>query len=203
MALAIELAAARVPSLGLDGLEAGLADRLRLLTGGPRIDDRHRSLRSALDWSYALLDETDQAVLRRVSVFAAPFTAAAAAAVPAGWPPVPGGRVHAVLAGLADQSLLVAIAGRRRHSLPRPGDHPAVRRRAARPRRASRTRRSPATCAGAWRSRWPDLPGGGGLGPAGGFDLGGRRAAGRAGLGGRPARAAAPRRTGWPSGWPS
>ena len=36
MALAIELAAARIPSLGLDGLEAGLADRLRLLTGGRR-----------------------------------------------------------------------------------------------------------------------------------------------------------------------
>ena len=35
MPLAIELAAARLPSLGLDGLEAGLADRLRLLTGGP------------------------------------------------------------------------------------------------------------------------------------------------------------------------
>ena len=56
MALAIELAAARFPSLGLDGLEAGLPDRLRLLTGGSRVDDRHRSLRSTLDWSYALLD---------------------------------------------------------------------------------------------------------------------------------------------------
>src|SRR4051794_5437803 len=42
IALAIELAAARFPSLGLDGLEAGLADRLRLLTGGPRVEDRHR-----------------------------------------------------------------------------------------------------------------------------------------------------------------
>lgn len=51
MALAIELAAARYPSLGLDGLETGLTDRLRLLTGGPRIEDRHRSLRSTLDWS--------------------------------------------------------------------------------------------------------------------------------------------------------
>ncbi len=110
MALAIELAAARVPSLGLDGIEAGLADRLRLLTGGRRIDDRHRSLRSALDWSYALLDEPDQAVLRRVSVFAAPFTASAAAAVLAGWPPVAGDAIPAILAGLADQSLLVAIA---------------------------------------------------------------------------------------------
>ena len=34
VALAVELAAARIPSLGLDGLEVGLADRLRLLTGG-------------------------------------------------------------------------------------------------------------------------------------------------------------------------
>ncbi|HEY3872203.1 MAG TPA: hypothetical protein VGM10_27830 [Actinocrinis sp.] len=106
MALAIELAAARFPSLGLDGLEAGLADRLRLLAGGPRIDDRHRSLRSTLDWSYALLDETDRAVLRRVSVFAGPFTASAAAVLLAGWPPVPAGAVPAALAALADQSLL-------------------------------------------------------------------------------------------------
>jgi predicted ATPase/DNA-binding CsgD family transcriptional regulator len=110
MALAIELAAARVPSLGLDGLEAGLADRLRLLTGGRRIGDRHRSLRSALDWSYALLDGPGQAVLRRVSAFAAPFTAGAAAAVLAGWPPVAEGAIPAILAGIADQSLLVAIA---------------------------------------------------------------------------------------------
>ena len=110
MALAIELAAARVPWLGLDGIEAGLADRLRLLAGGQRIDDRHRSLRSTLDWSYALLDEPDQAVLRRVSAFAAPFTAAAAMAVLADWPPVKRGVIPIILAGLSDQSLLVAIA---------------------------------------------------------------------------------------------
>jgi predicted ATPase/DNA-binding CsgD family transcriptional regulator len=109
MALAIELAAARVPSLGLDGIEAGLADRLRLLTGGGRVGDRQRSLRSLLDWSYALLEEPDRAVLRRVSVFATAFTPAAAAVV-AGWPPVAGEAVPIALAGLADQSLLVAIA---------------------------------------------------------------------------------------------
>ena len=83
VALAIELAAARYSSPGLDGLESGLADRLQLLTGGPRIDDRHRSVRSTLNWSYALLAEPDQAVLRRVSVFADPFTATAAATC---WP---------------------------------------------------------------------------------------------------------------------
>ena len=110
MALAIELAAARFASLGLDGLEAGLADRLRLLTGGRRIDDRHRSLRSTLDWSYALLDEADRALLRRVSVFAAPFTSAAAAEVLGDWSPVPADAVTTIVAGLADQSLLIAIA---------------------------------------------------------------------------------------------
>jgi predicted ATPase len=67
VALAIELAAARLPTLGIDGIEAGLADQLRLLAGGPRIDDRHRSLRATLDWSYALLDPVEQAVLRRTS----------------------------------------------------------------------------------------------------------------------------------------
>ncbi len=49
-------------------------------------------------------------MLRRVSVFAAPFTAAAATVL-AGWPPVPADEIPTVLAGLADQSLLVAIAG--------------------------------------------------------------------------------------------
>ena len=108
MALAIELAAARLPSVGLDGLTAGLADRLALLTGGSRVDDRHRSLRSTLDWSYALLDEAERAVLRRVSVFAGTFSAAAATELVTGWAPVEPGQVPALLARLAEQSLLVA-----------------------------------------------------------------------------------------------
>ncbi|MGI8880468.1 MAG: ATP-binding protein [Jatrophihabitans sp.] len=110
MALAIELAAARYPSLGLDGLETGLTDRLRMLAGGQRMDDRHRSLRSTLDWSYALLDDPERAVLRRVSVFADPFTATAAAVVLAEWSPVPAGHVPTILARLADQSLLNTVA---------------------------------------------------------------------------------------------
>jgi predicted ATPase len=110
VALAIELAAARLPSLGLDGLETGLADRLVLLTGGSRIVDRHRSLRAALDWSYRLLDEADQALLRRVSVFAGPFTAASAADVLADWAPTGAEPTPAILARLADQSLVVTIA---------------------------------------------------------------------------------------------
>ena len=111
MALAIELAAARLPVLGLDGLEAGLADRLRLLAGGRRLDDRHRSLRSALDWSYALLTEAERAILRRVAIFATPFTADAAGALLSDWPPLTAAEVAAGLVGLAEHSLLNANAG--------------------------------------------------------------------------------------------
>ncbi|MFC4114533.1 ATP-binding protein [Nonomuraea zeae] len=81
VALAIELAAARYPTLGMDGLTTALSHPLRMLTGGSRADERHRSVRAALDWSHALLEPDDRALLRRVSVFVAPFTAAAAAQV--------------------------------------------------------------------------------------------------------------------------
>jgi predicted ATPase/DNA-binding CsgD family transcriptional regulator len=110
IALAIELAAARLATFGLDGLEAGVADRLSLLAGGPRLDDRHRSVRSTLDWSFGLLDEKDQVVLRRASVFAAPFTSAAAVTV-IGHPPLMPGEVAGALARLADHSLLTVVAG--------------------------------------------------------------------------------------------
>ncbi|WP_344394237.1 ATP-binding protein [Streptomyces vastus] len=105
MALAIELAAARWSTLGLDGLTAGLSDQLRILTGGARADDRHRSVRAVLDWSHDLLEPQDQAVLRRVSVFAVPFTAEAATAV-AGFAPLDPAAVTDGLGRLAEQSLL-------------------------------------------------------------------------------------------------
>lgn len=104
MALAIELAAARYPMLGFDGITAALSHPLRMLTGGSRADDRHRSVRAALDWSHALLEPADQALLRRVSVFVAPFTAAAAAQVAGDEDEE--GLVADGLARLAEQSLL-------------------------------------------------------------------------------------------------
>jgi predicted ATPase/DNA-binding CsgD family transcriptional regulator len=117
-ALAIELAAARLATRGLDGLEAALGNRLQLLTGGPRLDERHRSLRSALDWSYDLLSPNDRAVLRQVSVFSAPFTAEAAAAVVVDPAPRDEDDVAESLAHLADQSMLVlASAGPTRYRM--------------------------------------------------------------------------------------
>ncbi|WP_346114396.1 ATP-binding protein, partial [Nonomuraea maheshkhaliensis] len=106
MALAIELAAARYPTLGLDGITAALSHPLRMLTGGSRADERHRSMRAALDWSHALLDPSDRALLRRVSVFVSPFTVTAAAEVTG----VEEGLVADGLARLAEQSLLTVTA---------------------------------------------------------------------------------------------
>ncbi|MBP1160924.1 LuxR C-terminal-related transcriptional regulator [Rhodococcus sp. PvR099] len=106
MALAIELAAARWTTLGLDGLSDGLSDQLRMLAGGARTDDRHRSVRAALDWSHALLEPDDRVLLRRLSVFMKSFTVAAAAEVTASEK----GVVADGLARLAEQSLLVVIA---------------------------------------------------------------------------------------------
>ncbi|MGN9837533.1 ATP-binding protein [Nonomuraea sp. H19] len=106
MALAIELAAARYPTLGLDGITAALSHPLRMLTGGSRADERHRSVRAALDWSHALLEPGDRALLRRVSVFVAPFTVAAAADVTGSEE----GLVADGLARLAEQSLLMVTA---------------------------------------------------------------------------------------------
>ena len=73
MPLAIELAVARVGSLGVDGLKAGIGDQLRLPAGGRSADKRHRSLRAVLDWSHDLLDEDERALFRRLSVFVGGF----------------------------------------------------------------------------------------------------------------------------------
>ena len=69
--LAIELAAARLPLLGLAALIAGLDQRLRLLTTGTQgAPARQQTLRAALEWSHQLLTAHEQAVLRRLAVFA-------------------------------------------------------------------------------------------------------------------------------------
>ncbi len=75
MALAIELAAARVPLLGVTQLAAALEQRLRLLTTGSRgAAPRQQTLRAELEWSHHLLSATEQMVLRRLGVFAGGFS---------------------------------------------------------------------------------------------------------------------------------
>jgi predicted ATPase len=73
--LAIELAAARSAILGVTDLCARLNDQFRLLTGGFRTAlPRHRTLRATLDWSYDLLSEAEQAILRSLAIFAGSFS---------------------------------------------------------------------------------------------------------------------------------
>ncbi len=69
--LAIELAAARIKMLSPAAMQARLEKRLELLTGGARdLPERQQTLRRTIDWSYGLLSPAEQALFRRVSVFA-------------------------------------------------------------------------------------------------------------------------------------
>jgi predicted ATPase/DNA-binding winged helix-turn-helix (wHTH) protein len=79
VALAIELAARRVDTYGLQQTAALLDQRLTLLWQGSRnAPPRHKTLHAALDWSYGLLSELERLVLRRLAVFVGHFTLDAA-----------------------------------------------------------------------------------------------------------------------------
>jgi predicted ATPase/DNA-binding SARP family transcriptional activator/uncharacterized protein HemY len=80
--LAIELAAARLGVLGIEEVAARLDDCFRVLTGGNRtLLPRQQTLQASLEWSYNLLGNAEQSVLRRLSVFAGGCTLAAAEVV--------------------------------------------------------------------------------------------------------------------------
>jgi predicted ATPase/DNA-binding winged helix-turn-helix (wHTH) protein len=80
--LAIELAAARAASLGVEVVAARLDDHLGLLTSGRRTAlPRHQTLRATLDWSYDLLTEPERRVLRSLAIFTGDFTLTAASAI--------------------------------------------------------------------------------------------------------------------------
>lgn len=96
MPLAIELAAARAPALGAQGLLTALDDVVRVLAGGRNPDPRHRSLYAMIDWSHRLIDESEQVLFRRLAIFAGPFDLPAASAV----------------AGIGDTTLVADLLGR-------------------------------------------------------------------------------------------
>lgn len=129
--LALELAATRVRALGVQGLATKLDDRFRLLAGGRGVPERQRTLRATIDWSWELLSEEEQTLLRRLAVHADSFSLEAAEEV---------GELPAeVLARLVDRSLVVSADGRYRlletvaaYSLERlveSGEEPRLRRR--------------------------------------------------------------------------
>ena len=106
--LAIELAAARLRSLSLDGLHDRLDQRFRLLTGGSRTAlARQQTLRATVDWSHSLLNGAEQMLLRRLSVFAETFDLDAAEAV-CGFGDIAVFDVAELLGALVDKSLVVA-----------------------------------------------------------------------------------------------
>lgn len=82
LALAIELAAARLESISLDELATSLEQSFRLLTHGRRTAfPRHRTLRATLDWSYDVLPAVQQTALQRLSVLRGWFSVSTADAV--------------------------------------------------------------------------------------------------------------------------
>jgi predicted ATPase len=84
VALAIELAAARARTLGVDGVRRRLGEHLQLLSGGWRTEaDRHRTLQATLDWSFTLLTSEEQVVFDRLGMFVGWFTLDDAVAISA------------------------------------------------------------------------------------------------------------------------
>jgi predicted ATPase/class 3 adenylate cyclase/DNA-binding CsgD family transcriptional regulator len=119
MPLAIELAAARVRALSVAEILDSLHNRFRLLTGGARTAvRRQQTLRASVDWSHALLTETERILFRRLAVFLGGFDLDAAQAV-AGIDPLQRYQVLDQLTLLVDKSLVVAenIRGRTRYRL--------------------------------------------------------------------------------------
>ena len=117
IALAIELAAVRVGVYGLREVAALLDGRLKLEWRGRRTaPPRHQTLGATLDWSYGLIGESERTVLRRLAVFAGPFTLQGAIAV-AGDERAPADRVVDALEQLVAKSLVSARPDGARHAI--------------------------------------------------------------------------------------
>lgn len=109
--LAIELAAAHAPWLGLPRLASALGERFRALTSGHRgASARHRTLRAAMEWSHALLSEAEQTVFRRLAVFAGSFPLELAQRTVAD-PHLDQWQVLEAIGGLVERSLVATDGG--------------------------------------------------------------------------------------------
>ncbi len=131
--LALELAAARVPLLGVAGVRARLDQRFALLTRGPRdAAERHRTLASALDWTCGLLEGAERRALQWLALLHGRFEVSTAEALL-------GDEALDLVDALRERSLLVVEPGGglrlfdsvRRHALEAlaaSGDLPAAQR---------------------------------------------------------------------------
>jgi predicted ATPase len=108
IALAVELAAARMPAMTPAELARRLERSFAVLAGGRRgTVQRHQTLRAAIDWSFELLAGPEQALLARLAVFAGGCTLAAAEAV-CGGDGIDPDAVPELVASLVARSLVVA-----------------------------------------------------------------------------------------------
>jgi predicted ATPase/DNA-binding CsgD family transcriptional regulator/DNA-binding XRE family transcriptional regulator len=106
--LAIELAAGRVSTLGIQEIARRLDRLLPVLTAGARTAPRRQqTLRATFDWSYELLDEPEKLLFDRLSVFSGGWTLEAAEAIVSGGS-VTDANVIDLLSGLVDKSLVSA-----------------------------------------------------------------------------------------------
>ncbi len=111
--LAIEIAAARLRMMSLDHLSQRLDDQFALLTNGPSLAvDHHRAMLATLDWSYRLLDASEQALFRRLAVFRGGFTLEAAERFHEQFPHAQGNALQ-LLGRLVDASMVEAVPGDR------------------------------------------------------------------------------------------
>jgi predicted ATPase/class 3 adenylate cyclase len=117
IALAIELAAARVRMLPPRQLVQKLDERFRVLTGGNRAAlPRQQTMRALIDWSHDLLSEPEQRLFRRLAIFVGGWTLDAAEAVCTD-ETLDGLEVVDLLSSLVDKSLVVAEAENPRYGL--------------------------------------------------------------------------------------
>jgi len=111
--LAIELAAALVSAFSVNEIATLLDDALPLLTRGSYVTPRQTTLRATLDWSYALLNEHEQTLFRRLAVFHGGWTLDAVIAICAGRTTnratLDHANIPATLAALVDKSLAIAL----------------------------------------------------------------------------------------------
>jgi predicted ATPase/DNA-binding winged helix-turn-helix (wHTH) protein len=108
--LALELAAARVPALGIVSLLQRLDDRFRLLRAANRPSDaRHGALHAAFDWSYDLLSPQEQRVFDRLGAFSGSFSLDSAASYAAD-ADLDTAEVVDLIGRLVDRSLVSVLA---------------------------------------------------------------------------------------------
>jgi predicted ATPase len=108
IALAIELAAGRLDTLGIRGLAASLKDSFLALTRGRRTAlARHQTMRATLDWSFTVLSPDEQALFRRLAVFNGGFSLDAVHAI-GGDEGMSAASIDELIVNLVEKSLVTA-----------------------------------------------------------------------------------------------